>query len=708
MQLSLQYPAWYFLLCILLGALASFLLYYRDKQFKELGAAFRKWVWLLAAFRFLAVSFLAFLLLSPLIRTNINRVEKPIVVLLQDNSQSVGTTIKKNDSLKYVQQLNSLEKNLSEKYDVKTYSFGSALDEGLKFSFNEKTTNISSALDQIANIYTNQNLGAVILATDGIYNEGSNPAYLNEKLHAPVYTIGLGDTTVKRDLILTNVYYNRTVFLGDYFPIKAEWHAQFCPNEKAAITLKELSGGNEKILDSKEISIQGNDDRGSNDFLVKAGEAGLKHYRISLSMLSNEASELNNAKDVFVEVEEKKEKVLILANAPHPDVAALKQTIEETKNYRVDVNIGSDYSGNIKDYSLIIFNQLPAQGHPVQSLLEQIHQEKKSVLFIAGAQTSVSMFNNAQQMLSIEGNNNSTTDALPVVNGDFTLFNLPDIVKQNLTAFPPLQSPFGEYRTSPGAVALFNQKIGNITTKYPLILFQQDLDGRTCVIAGEGLWRWRMWDYLQHKNQDAFNALISSVVQYLAVRPDERQFRVRLEKEMQSAGNRIFSENESVVFDAELLNESNELINDPDVTMTVKDEGGKEFPFIFSKTGNTYTLNAGFFQQGSYSYLARTSYNNKNLTASGTFSITPTQLEFVNMRADHQLLYLLSGKTGGKLFYPSQLDELAKAIQSKEEIKPVLYSTTRTEPLINLRWLIIPILLLLAIEWGIRKFNGGY
>src|SRR6185436_4026731 len=148
-------------------------------------------------------------------------------------------------------------------------------------------------------------------------------------------------------------------------------------NETTTITLKELSGGNEKILDSKEISIQGNDDRGSNDFLVKAGEAGLKHYRILLSKLGNEASDLNNAKDVFVEVEEKKEKVLILANAPHPDVAALKQTIEETKNYRVDVNIGSEYSGNIKDYSLIIFNQLPAQGHPVQSLLEQIHQEKK-------------------------------------------------------------------------------------------------------------------------------------------------------------------------------------------------------------------------------------------------------------------------------------------------------------------------------------------
>ncbi len=696
------------MLCIALGAGCSLLLYYKDKQFRELGAPFRKWIVVLSVLRFLSVTFLAFLLLSPLIRTSTTRIEKPIVVLLQDNSQSIGINEKSGDSAKYVQQISNLVKNLSAKFDVKTYSFGSSLNDALQFSFADKTTNISASLDQVSNIYTNQNLGAVILATDGIYNEGSNPAFVNNGLHAPVYTIGLGDTTEKRDLIISNIYYNRTVFIGDYFPLKAEWHAQFCSGEKSTITLRELTQGPEKVIDSKPVSIEGSDDRGSNDFVIKADQPGLKHYRIALAGLPNEASAANNVKDVFVEVQEKKEKVLILAAAPHPDIAALKQSIEESKNYKVDVNIGNEFNGSLKDYSLVVFDQLPSSGNPVQSMLDQIRKQKKSVLFILGAQSNISMFNNAQQMLAVQGNNGSTTDALPLVNADFTLFTLPEVVRQNLAALPPLQSPFGDYKLSPGAVALFNQKIGNITTRYPLILFQQDLDGRSCVIAGEGLWRWRMWDYLQHKNQDAFNGLISSVVQYLAVQPDERQFRVRLEKELQSSGNRIFSENESVVFDGELLNESNELINDPDVSMTIKDETGKEFPFIFSKTLNAYTLNAGFFPQGNYSWYTRVRYNDKELTAGGSFSVTPTQLEFVNTRADHQMLFALSQKTGGGLYDPSHLDDLAKAIESKEEIKPVLYSTTRTEPLINLRWLMVPILLLLTIEWAIRKYNGGY
>lgn len=177
---------------------------------------------------------------------------------------------------------------------------------------------------------------------------------------------------------------------------------------------------------------------------------------------------------------------------------------------------------------------------------------------------------------------------------------------------------------------------------------------------------------------------------------------------MKGEGSRILSENESVIFHAELLNESNQLINDPDVSIQLKDEAGKDYPFLFSKQSNSYSLDAGFLPEGRYSWRAAVTYNNKELTASGAFSVTPVQLEQVNLRADHQLLYLLSEKTGGKLFYPPQLNELEQELQKKENIKPVIYSTNRTEPLINLRWLLIPLLILMTLEWGIRKFNGGY
>ncbi len=708
MNFTLSYPAWYIILCLAVGAALSFILYYRDWQFRQLGASFKKWIWVLAVIRFLAVSFIAFLLLSPLLRTLTTRVEKPIVVFAQDNSQSVLLNQNANDSSLYKRNVTELIRALSKDYEVKTYSFGTSLYEGLKFSFSDKSTNISEALDEISNLYTNQNLGAIILASDGIYNEGSNPAYLKNELNVPVYTVGLGDTTMKRDLQLSNILYNRTVFLGDYFPIKAEWRAQFCANEKTGLSVSKVSAGSVQTIEEKSISIENNDFSGSNEFLIKAETPGVVHYRITLAKIPNEASQVNNVRDVFIEVIEKKEKILILANSPHPDIAALKQAIEANKNYDAAVSFAPDFPDKIDEYNLIILHQLPSAAHNLQSVFSNIKSKKKSVLFIVGSQSNLSLVNGSQTMINIKANSSSMTDAFPLLSPEFILFNLPDNVVKSLSSWPPLASLFGEYKMSPGATALLTQKIGAVVTKYPLILFQQDLNGRSGMIAGEGLWRWRMADFQQNQNHEAFNALISSIVQYLSIKGDDRQFRVRLEKEQLSGGSHLFSENESVIFNAELLNESNELINTPDVSILIKDDEGKEFPYVFSKTNNAYTLNAGFFPVGNYTYSAKVNFNKKIFTASGAFTVSPTQLELEATRADHQLLYSLSKNTGGELVYPLQLKELADAIHKKQNIKPVLYSSTRTEPLINLRWLFIPILLLLVAEWGIRKFNGGY
>ncbi len=708
MNLTLSYPAWYIILCLVLGAALSFILYYRDWQFRQLGAPFKKWIWTLAIIRFLAISFIAFLLLSPLIRTLSTRVEKPIVVLAQDNSQSVLLNQSSQDSSLYKQNITGLIKALSKDYEVKAYSFGSSLNEGLKFSFSDKSTNISSALSEISNLYTDQNLGAIILASDGIYNEGSNPVYLKNELNVPIYTVGMGDTTFKRDLQLSNILYNRTVFLGDYFPLKVEWRAQFCANEKTSLSVANISGNAVQTVEEKSISIENNDFSGSNEFLIKAGTPGIVHYRLALSQVSNEASVVNNSRDLFIEVIEKKEKILILANSPHPDIAAFKQAIESNKNYEAAIAFAPDFPDKIDEYNLIVLHQLPTADNNLQSVISNIKSKKKSILFILGSQSNISLVNGSQTMVNIRANNNSTTDAFPLLSSEFILFNLPDNVIKALPSWPPLASPFGEYKLSPSATALLTQKIGAVTTKYPLIFFQQDLNGRSGMVAGEGLWRWRMADFQETQNHEAFNALVSSIVQYLSVKGDDRQFRVRLEKEQLMGGSHLFSENESVVFNAELLNESNELINSPDVTIIVKDDQGKDYPFIFSKTNNAYTLNAGFFQVGNYKYSAKVNFNKKDFAASGAFTVSPTQLELEATRADHQLLYSLSNNSGGELFYPLELNELAEAIYKKQNIKPVLYSSTRTEPLINLRWLFIPILLLLVLEWGIRKFNGGY
>lgn len=221
------------------------------------------------------------------------------------------------------------------------------------------------------------------------------------------------------------------------------------------------------------------------------------------------------------------------------------------------------------------------------------------------------------------------------------------------------------------------------------------------VFAAEGIWKWRLFDYLQHQNHDVFNTLVGKTIQYLSLRTDKRRFRVSL-------ANNIFNENEAVKFGAELYNESYELINTPDAKLTIQSSEGEKYDYLFNKTDNAYALDAGILPVGNYTFRGTTNYNGQELTYDGQFSIQPIQLEVYATTADHALLRILSDNSGGALVYPDQLSDLPQLIAAKGNIKPVLYQTTKTNPIINLKWIFFLLMSLLTLEWFLRRYFGAY
>ena len=405
--------------------------------------------------------------------------------------------------------------------------------------------------------------------------------------------------------------------------------------------------------------------------------------------------------DFFIDVLDGRQKVLILANSPHPDITAIKQSLEENKNYETETGFINTFNKPIKEYNLVILHQLPSVSNPNLSLLNQIKENQIPLLFILGKQTSVAAFNQVQNALKINNNRGNFNEVEAVVNSDFTMFKIPEDINAAVSKYPPLIVPYGEFASAPGAMSLLKQKIGTISTAFPLLLFDQSMGTRVGVLAGEGMWRWRLYNYQVFRNHKIFDELVSKSIQYLAVKADKRQFRVILPQN-------IFNENDQVVMDAELYNESFELVNTPEVAITITNEDKKDFTFNFNKSGNAYTLNAGFFPVGSYSFVASTNFNGKKYTYEGQFSISPVKLEAIHTTADHQLLYMLSEEKGGGLYFPSQMQLLSENILQSNSIKPVLHETQETKAFINLRWVFFILLLLMSAEWFIRKYNGAY
>ena len=466
--------------------------------------------------------------------------------------------------------------------------------------------------------------------------------------------------------------------------------------KQAELTVKE----GETEIYRKQLTLSGNRYFETVKFSVEAKSKGVHHYRVDLTELDGEVTHKNNHSAFFVEVVESRDKVAIVYNSPHPDVAALREALEGTDNYDVEVYPVSEFRGNPSDYSLVILHQLPSAANSASSLLSQIRQSGTSALYIVGQQTNLSAFNAQNTGVTIIQTKAMTNNATPLYNDNFTSFTFSEEARRMLPLYSPVQTPFASYKTSVAANIFLYQKVSGVDTKYPLVVFNEQNGTRTGVITGTGLWSWKIYNFMHAENHDAFNELVGKTVLYLAAKGDKSRFRVQHEG--------VFAENAPVEFSAELYNESYELINEPDIKMVLKGGGDTTYEAQFSKQNNSYYLNMGELPLGNYTWTATTQVGKQRLEKSGRFAVQAVMLETANLVADHDLLKSMAKVTGGQYFDKEHIADVAKVIQKNDNIKPIASYQKKYAMMLNSPWYLAAIVLLLGIEWFLRKWNGGY
>jgi hypothetical protein len=692
-QLLTQVSVWWIFVCLLLGFLYAWILYRNFQQQDNRNPWFRRILFLL---RFSAVSILSFLLLSPMIRTLFRETEKPILLFAQDASSSITLN---SDSLfyrnEYPENVNALLEKLKDKYDVSVLSWADQVREGLGNSYTDKQTDFSRLYEEMEIRLGNRNVGAVVIASDGLYNKGSNPVYL-KSLKVPVYTLALGDTTLRKDLLLADLNYNRVVYLGNAFPLEINIEARRCNASQATLRVFEDS----TLLFSRNFQISGNRFSQLIPVILDAKSAGMKRFRIVLNTLEGEVTYANNSRDIYIEVKESRQKILLLANAPHPDLAALKHSIESNSNYSMKTTMIRDFSGSLKEYNLVILHNLPTKVSDLNTIYSQLVSENIPVWFILGAQTAATRFNELKSLINISTSLEKINAVNAAVNPAFSLFTLSDETKSVLPQFPPLLSPFGKYTFNSDYYSLLTQQVGSVVTKDPLLVFSGSGSMRTGVLCGEGLWRWKLDDFVRHGNFNVFNELVNKTVQNLVVKETRSRFRL--------IARTNYAENEPVTFDAEVYNNSYELIHEPDVRITITNQNNKNFPYVFSKTDRSYHLNAGYLPVGDYRYKATVNAGDQVLNAQGSFTVSALHAEQSETVADHQLLYTLASNSGGRMFYPHSMDSLFTELSQRDDLKSVSYSHYKMQDLVSLKWVFFLILGLLSMEWFLRKRSGAY
>ena len=697
MSLLTQYPFWLAIFAVLLGVGYALFLYYKNENivFEKRSRI------VMASLRGVAMALIAFLLLAPMLKMIRKQVDKPVIVFSIDNSESIQSG--KDASCytsEYPKQLQKLINDLGKQYDVDAYLVGDdnlLIDnEKVSVDFSDKSTNLSSLFDEISLLYSNRNVGAMVMLSDGIYNIGSNPYYAAQKVNFPVYTVGLGSDEQAKDLYIANIVHNKEVLKGNRAPVEVKVQAGKLSGKSAKLTVSDDKGE----VFSRVLQISGNQYFETVSFLVDADKPGLLKYRVDLDELDGEVTYKNNHAQFFIRVIESKDKIAIVYDAPHPDVAAIRSALELSDNYDVTVVPIQEFKDKPSDYGLIILHQLPSKKNPASSLLSQIRQSGVSSLYIVGTQTDLNAFNGLNTGLQITQSKNMTNNATAAYNSNFMLFSFSEETQQLLPTLPPLQTPFGTYKAAVSSNLFMTQRISGVETKYPLFLFNDVNGAKTGVISGTGLWSWKVYDYVNNQNHDAFNEIVNKTALFLVAKNDKSPFRVH--------HNAVFAENAPVEFSAELYNESHELVNTPDVKLTIKGSGDTTYDAQFSKQNNAYYLNMGELPVGTYTWTAKTQLGNKSYEKSGTFSVQEIFVETANLVADFDLLKSIAQTSGGKFFARNEMEKVVKEIKDNENIKPIASYNKKYSMLLNSPWYFVAIVLLLGIEWFLRKWHGGY
>ncbi len=686
-SVQLGYPVEFILLCLAAGFVYAFILYKRE-------APWSKWInRLLFGMRWILVTFLSILLLSPVLRQIRNTTEKPSIILAVDNSRSIAAVYDSTELRVIPEQLSNIRSQVeSYGYDVDVVT----LTGEDNIQFNSQVSNLSQVLQDIRNDYEGRNLKEVVLFSDGLINEGASPVYRSYPFR--ITTVGLGDSVPKKDIRLETLTYNKVAYEGNRFPIVATFYQNGYDGEQ--MNIRVMHRGNTVASQTVELNTAGRQDV---TLLLNADRQGMQRYTVIIELKEDEFIAENNQQDAYIEIIEGKEKICIVAAAPHPDLNAFVAALQKNTNYETEQFILSideernAFNARNEPTDLYILHQLPSVRYPFnwnQKLGDA------SVLYMYGPLTDLGGLENLIDFFSIQAYPGEFDEVTGVFNPSYSPFSYSDELIRSISGFPPITTPFGDLTISGDAQQMMYQKVGSITTTKPLILTAEEGEAKTGLIIGSGIWKWKLSDYANNKNNEIFDEFVQKLIQYLSTRADKRRFRMYPLKDEYTQG-------EEVNFEAEIYNELYERVYGNRISLTISSADGNEqsFSYVTSEASSRYAVTG--LEEGVYRYTASTELEGENQTVSGEFVVRKLDLESLRLTADFSLLRQIAARNGGAFYNWNSRNEFVSDYE-EQEAQGIIYTEEKFLSAINLVWLFVLFVLLATIEWSIRKYHGSY
>ena len=637
---------------------------------------------LLFTLKALSVFLLLLLFINPKIKTTELENIKPTLSILVDNSKSISFFKEEKNTQEFISKLNT-NNNLSDKFTIENLTFSSDLKISDSVSFLGNETNIYKALTALNKLNNTKN-APIVLLTDGNQTIGNDYEFINSK--QTIYPVVLGDTSKYKDLIVRQVNVNKYSYIKNKFPVEVILNYEGNKTVKSKFSI--LKNG--KTVFSKNIQFSKEENSEIITTNLTAKKEGVNYYTAAIQKIKDEKNTKNNEKNFSVEVIDEQTKVVLITSVLHPDIGALKKAIETNKQRSLEVVMAPDLKNQLSNYQLIILYQ---PNNSFKNVLSDIKKINANFLVVTGANTDWK-FINKQQLGFTKNYTNQTENYEAIYNPSFLTFLQKDI---GFNQFAPLTDIYGEVTISQEHQNLVLQQINGVETQQPLVAVFEENNQKKGVIFGEGIWKWRASSYLNTNSFQDFDQFIGNLVQYIATK--KKRNRLEVNSESQYPANAVvniaaFYTDKNYQFDARASLE-----------ISITNKKTKEIIKLpFSLINNSYQIAIENLASGAYNFKVKVL--GQNTMKYGSFKISDYQVEEQFTHSNIDKLTKLAAKTGGKLYYQNETENLIKHVLENKNYYTVQKPNIKEQNLIDWRWILFFIISLCSAEWFIRKYFG--
>ncbi len=603
-------------------------------------------------------------------------------------------------------------------------------------------TNLTSGLEFAVGNQGKAEKGAVILISDGQHNNGPAPLEAAKVLGGrklPVYTVGIGSQVPPRDIAVVRAIVPDSVFHEDRVRGTVVLKEEVPPGLPFVVAVKD----GDKVVWQKSLVTEGRAQRQVPfEFDVKdiaaermkqinAAQSGYEllgapvQLTVSVTGIEGDRELSNNEAPMRFRAVTQKRKILILDGRPRWETRYLRNLFMRDEKWEISTVIAGTTSdaGFIRgdkldtfpneprlldSYDLVIFGEVPKnllKDEEMKWLADFTQKRGGAMLFIDGPRGVLRQYADTPlgPMLPVEWPTGtqairSGIKSLSLTEraGNLGAFSLSPDLGSNADTWTRLPAPhwLSGAQPLPGSEVLLEADAG--AAKVPAAVMRTFGAGRVYYQAFDDSWRWR-YEVADQFHVKFWNQLADFVA--------EAPFAAKDKYVSLDAGQLTYQPGDNADLRVRLRGADGKPVTDASVDAVLYRDGQKAATITLTPdAGGLYRGKTAALEPGNYEVAVETAaVPEGQLRARTQFTVTAREsAERTILSINEDLLRQISTASGGEYFREERadsiIDKLAPLSAGRvEESDTVLWQDW---------WWFTPVVLLLTVEWIVRKRSG--